>query len=116
MEHSSHYSVIVTTCPDAESAEKLARLLNEDRLAACVQVSSITSFYSWKGTVVKDAEQLLLIKAPADNYGRIEEAIQKNHPYEIPEIIELPIARGYAPYLAWIDEVSTGHESPSDKT
>lgn len=106
MDPNPHYSVIITTCADSDSAERLARLLTEARLAACVQVSGITSFYSWKGSVVRDGEQLLLIKAPAGNYSQIEEAIRRNRPYDVPEIIALPVTQGYAPYLSWIDEVS----------
>ena len=102
--------MIITTCPDTSTAEHLARLLIESRLAACVQVSGVTSFYTWKGTVAREAEQLLLIKARTDRYPLIEDAIRSNHPYEIPEIIELPIAGGHAAYFSWIDAVSAAQK------
>ena len=106
MDGPSRYCMVLTTCPNEEEARKIASLLIQEHLAACVQTTGITSFYEWKGTVNTEGEQLLLIKARADRYGDIESFILKNHSYEVPEIVMIPIERGSATYLRWIDEVS----------
>lgn len=106
MMDSHEYCMVLTTCPNQEEAHKIASFLIREHLAACVQVSGITSFYEWKGTVNTDSEQLLLIKAKTVNYEKIESSILANHSYEVPEIILVPIERGSATYLKWIDEVS----------
>lgn len=101
------YCVILTTCGDTEQAGGIASGLVRNRLAACVQIMPITSYYEWKKEVNTDAEQLLIIKAKQEAYQRIEEYIINNHTYEIPEVIKIPIQGGFASYLRWIDEVST---------
>ncbi len=106
MDGQSRYCMVLTTCPTEEEARKIASLLIHERLAACVQITGITSFYEWKGTVNSEGEHLLLIKARADRYGDIESFILENHSYEVPEIVMIPIERGSASYLNWIDEVS----------
>jgi periplasmic divalent cation tolerance protein len=100
------YCVVLTTCGDKDEAEGLARLLVEKRLAACVQISGVTSVYEWEKEIQRDDELLLVIKARADLYGEIEGAISDNHSYEVPEIIKIPIEEGLDAYLGWIDEVS----------
>jgi periplasmic divalent cation tolerance protein len=100
------YSVILTTCGNEVEAERIARLLVENRLAACVQITGVTSFYEWDGKVNKDGEQLLLIKAKTSLYEEIEKAITEIHVYEVPEIIRLPVEAGLEHYLQWIDDVS----------
>ncbi len=100
------YCVILTTCGDEGEAEVLARLLIEKKLAACVQITGVTSLYEWEKEIQKDKELLLVIKARADLYGDIERAISDNHSYEIPEIIKIPIEDGLDAYLGWVDEVS----------
>lgn len=100
------YCVILTTCGDKEEAERLAQMLLTKRLAACVQISGVTSLYEWENEIQKDNELLLVIKARADLYGEIERAISDNHSYEVPEIIKIPIESGLEAYLGWIDTVS----------
>jgi len=102
----NRYCVVLTTCGDKDEAERLASLLVEKRLAACVQMSGVTSLYEWEKEIQKDNETLLVIKARADLYGEIEGAISDNHSYEVPEIIKIPIEEGLDAYLGWIDEVS----------
>ena len=102
------YMLVTTTCPDKESAKVLARLLVDERLAACVQFVPIESVYSWKGEVHSEAETLLLIKTKTVLYERLESVIWKNHSYEVPEIIHLPITGGLHPYMKWIDENTGG--------
>ena len=95
--------VILCAVPEDFDAEPLARALLAQSLAACVQVgSAITSLYRWKGAVEKSRERLLLIKTRAELFPKVEAAIRALHPYEVPEIIALPVSEGHAPYLAWL--------------
>jgi periplasmic divalent cation tolerance protein len=98
------YCVILSTASSREEAEKLAELLVRRQLAACVQITPITSVYSWGGEFHKDPEQLLLIKTRVDLYDAVEAAILGDHSYEVPEIIQLPVERGLDRYLAWVEE------------
>lgn len=96
--------LILCTCPDRETAEKIARHLVESRLSACVNIlPGVTSVYSWKGQLETAEEHLLLIKSNSDRYAYVEQAIRDLHPYELPEIISLPVERGFSDYLSWID-------------
>lgn len=96
--------IILCTCPDKHSAEKIAHLLIADNLAACVNiVPGITSIYKWKGQIESAQEHLLLIKSNVSNYPLLETAIKAHHPYELPEIIAIPIVNGLPEYLNWID-------------
>ena len=98
------YQIILCTCPDKDTAEKIAGLLIEARLAACVNIMpNITSVYRWQGQLEYAEEQLLLIKTRQDAYPLLEAMIKKHHPYQIPEIIAVPIERGLPDYLHWID-------------
>ena len=95
--------VVLTNLPDRGAAEKLARELVERRLAACVNVlAECTSVYRWKGAVESAAEVPVLIKTRAALYADLEAAIVELHPYELPEIIALPVLRGLAEYLDWV--------------
>jgi periplasmic divalent cation tolerance protein len=96
--------MIVTTASSKKEASKIAQCLIEKKLAACVQVFPMTSFYSWKNKMEKSKEILLLIKTVKRNYKEIEKAIMKLHHYEVPEIIEIPIINGSRDYLFWISE------------
>ena len=99
-------SVVITTTATKEEADKLARILLSQRLAACIQVTQIASYYTWNGAVNVDDEQILLIKCLAINFPAIEQCIKDNHSYEIPEIIQLPIEAGSPDYLKWIADVT----------
>ena len=101
---STSYQIILCTCPDKNTAENIARLLVKDRLAACVNIlPGITSVYTWQKQIETSQEHLLLIKANKTAYQAIAAAIKKQHPYEIPEIIAVPIENGLPEYLHWID-------------
>jgi periplasmic divalent cation tolerance protein len=96
--------LILCTCPYRETAEKIARYLVEGRLSACINIlPGVTSVYSWKGHLETAEEHLLLIKSNSDRYAYVEHAIRDLHPYELPEIISLPVERGFSDYLSWID-------------
>lgn len=101
----SDHCLIVSTCPDAACAEQIARSLLDRKLAACVNVlPGVKSFYTWKGNCENDEEHLLLIKTLSGAYSVVEKAILELHPYELPEIIAVPIAAGLPGYLTWITQ------------
>ena len=96
--------VVITTTETEEDAERLAHLLVERELAACVQVlPQITSVYRWQGKVERAGETLLLIKTTRQAYPRLESAIKENHTYQTPEIIALPVEAGSIEYLDWLN-------------
>jgi periplasmic divalent cation tolerance protein len=101
---SDAYCVILTTVGSQDEANRLAELLVERKLAACVQIANIASVYRWQGQVQKEAEYLLLIKTATHLYQEVEATIVENHSYEIPEIVQLPIVNGLERYLGWIAE------------
>jgi periplasmic divalent cation tolerance protein len=102
------YIQIVTTMESKESAEKMGNLLVENKLAACVQVSGpITSIYQWEDKMEQSQEYYCIIKTEKKRYSQIEHTIKKNHSYEVPEIIVLPILKGNPDYLNWISEIVT---------
>lgn len=97
--------VVLSTVGSAADADGIARELVERRLAACVNaVPGLRSTYRWKGRVENDAEVLLVIKTRRERLEALREALVSLHPYELPEMIALPIEDGHAPYLAWLDE------------
>lgn len=95
--------VVLSTFPDAETAARIARVLVEERLAACANlVPTVRSIYRWQDAIQDDAESLAIIKTTADRYAALAARIAELHPYEVPEIIALPLAGGHPPYLAWL--------------
>ncbi len=100
------YCVVLTTTASDEETEKIALALLEKKLAACVQATPVKSFYTWKGRIHKDHENLLFIKCKSIDYAGIEECIRANHSYEVPEIVQLPLANGWPEYLEWISQVT----------
>lgn len=96
--------VILCTAPDEETAVKLARGLVDARLAACVNlVQGVRSFYRWKGAVQDEPEVQLVVKTGAARFDDVRGWLEEHHPYEVPEIIALPIDAGSASYLEWVD-------------
>ncbi|MHB2156055.1 divalent-cation tolerance protein CutA [Calditrichota bacterium GD2] len=98
--------VVFCTTPDTKTAEAIAQKLVENGLAACCNlIPGLTSIYTWKGEVQKDAEVLMMIKTDDRQYEKLEQTIKELHPYEVPEVIALDIKRGSKDYLKWIQEV-----------
>jgi len=97
--------VVLVTTPNREVAERIARRLVEARLAACINiVGGIKSTYWWKGKIEEDNEVLMIIKTRLDLFNELVEEVKKNHVYEVPEVIALPIIIGYRDYIDWLEE------------
>jgi periplasmic divalent cation tolerance protein len=95
--------LVLTNLPDRAAAEKLADALVAQQVAACVNIlAPCRSVYRWKGAVQHDEEHPVLIKTTRERYPALEAAIRAAHPYELPEIIAVPIERGLPAYLAWL--------------
>ena len=95
--------VILSTCPDAATAERLGRTLVEEALAACVNVlPGLRSIYRWNDAVQSDEEALMIIKTTAACLAAARERLVELHPYEVPEAVALPVVDGHHAYLAWV--------------
>lgn len=102
MNKNSHL-LVYCTCPDEKTAETIAQALVEEGLAACVNIMpAVKSVYRWKGEVESTAESLLLVKITSGAYENTERRIVELHPYELPEVIGVPIVAGLQAYLAWL--------------
>lgn len=98
------YRLVITTCPDMTVAEAVAGALVGEGLAACVNIlPGAQSIYEWKGRIERETECVLLIKSRSDRMAALEARLLQEHPYELPELIAVPIEDGLRPYLAWID-------------
>ena len=101
------YILVLCTVPNEETSEKISEALVKEALAACVTaVPGVKSVYSWKGEVQRDTEQMLYIKTKSELYRLTEARIKSLHPYDVPEIIALPISFGSEEYLDWIGRVT----------
>ncbi len=98
--------MVITTAPDREIAEKLAEGILSRKLAACVQMIDIRSFFHWEGALQKEEEIALHIKTTEARYSELEAWIKSVHPYDVPEIIKVPITGGLPAYLDWIESAS----------
>jgi periplasmic divalent cation tolerance protein len=100
---STDFLLVLCTCPDRSAAKVIATALLEERIAACVNhVHGVESMYRWEGRVEHDDEVLLLIKTTRQMFPKLEETIGRLHPYELPEIIGVPLSAGSEAYLNWI--------------
>ena len=98
--------VVLVTCPP-DKAQAIADALVEERVAACVNVvPSLRSVYRWKGEVHHEDEAMLLVKTTKGRFEALKQAVLKHHPYELPEVIAVPVERGHTPYLEWVIESS----------
>jgi periplasmic divalent cation tolerance protein len=97
--------LVITNLPDREAAESLAERLVAQRVAACVNIlAPCRSVYRWQGALQRDEEHPMLIKTTGERYAALEQAIRDAHPYELPEIVAVPIERGLPAYLSWVAE------------
>lgn len=101
--------VVLMTAPNADEATRIAEMLIERKLAACVQIlPPMTSIYIWRGEVERASEILLLAKSTEAKFHELEEAVRAIHSYDTPEIIALPIVAGSQPYLSWLSSCLEG--------
>lgn len=103
------YILVLTTVPNKEVGRNIAKTLVEDRLAACVTISAACeSHYWWQGKICEEPEYILFVKTKDILLRELKEKILKLHPYQVPEVIALPILRGHSKYLDWIDKETKG--------
>jgi periplasmic divalent cation tolerance protein len=100
----SEYCIAMTTTADEATALALARRVVEEHLAACVQIVAVRSVFVWEGELTSEDERLLLVKTRSDRYAELERLVREQHPYEVPELIRVPVTGGLGAYLAWMDE------------
>lgn len=99
----SHPLLVLSTCPDAETAARIARALVEERLAACVsRIPGMASTYRWQDEIREDAEVWLLIKTTRDRFDALRGRLVELHPYEVPELLAIEVVDGHPAYLDWI--------------
>ena len=97
--------IVITTLPNLASAELIGVLLLEKKLAACVQYENIVSQYMWEEKMCRDNEVRLSIKTSRHLYKETQKQIVQHHPYECPQVLMLPVSKGFAPYLRWFKRV-----------
>jgi periplasmic divalent cation tolerance protein len=98
------YCVVMTTMGSDDEARALCRSLVERGLVACAQRIPVESLYRWEGELVEDRETLVLLKTRRARSPELMAALQAQHPYDVPEVLELPVTGGWPPYLRWVDE------------
>lgn len=109
MSGQSTFCVVLCTCPDRDVAQRIATALVDEELAACVNiVDRVQSVYRWRGGVERDTESLMIVKTTAARYAAVEKRVLALHPYELPEIIAVPIAAGLQGYLDWLERPERG--------
>ena len=100
---------VFCTCPDPATARRLAGGLVERRMAACVNIlPEIRSIYRWQGETCDDAEVLMIVKTTRGSYAGLERWLLANHPYDVPEVLALPVAAGSRDYLGWVARETAG--------
>ena len=104
----SHEICVIYSTAPPQDAPKIARALVDLHLVACVNVVHVNSYYTWKGEFSADNEHLLIIKTRKEKADEVIRAIKDLHPYEVPEIIALPVIAGHGPYLDWVHEQTRG--------
>ncbi len=103
------YVVVFITCPDMESAEKIAKTLVEKKLAACVNLVKVAkSIYRWKGKVEEAEEVLLIAKTKTSLVEQLKKEVKSVHPYQVPEVICTPVIAGLEEYLKWLEQETLG--------
>ena len=103
----NEFLLVITTCPSQEQAKTLAHELVKAKLAACVQISqAVTSVYQWQGQICEEQEFGLHIKCLVQHYNALEQLLSKLHPYDVPELIALPVTQGLPAYFDWIKETT----------
>ncbi len=101
--------VVFITAPDENTAADIARVLVGNGLAACVNiVRNIRSIYKWQGKMEDESEVLMIVKTSRDKFSALEAKVRKMHPYDVPEIVSVPITQGSDPYIEWLSNAVSG--------
>lgn len=100
----NEYCVVTATFPDKKTAKRIAKLIVEKKLAACVQVLPVDSVYRWMGEIYEESEFKLFIKTRTEMFDKVAEQIRSNHSYEVPELVQIPVTGGSEDYLKWISD------------
>ena len=109
---SGQFVVVLVTCPRTVVARKLAAALVQHRVAACVNVvPRVESFFRWQGKIERASEALLVIKTRKERFKALRRRVLSLHPYEVPEIIALPVIAGHRPYLTWVAASVSGKDA-----
>lgn len=103
-------AVVLSTAP-RDAAAGIARTLVERRLAACVNIAAVRSVYRWKGEACDEEEALMIVKTTPGMVSSLISGIREIHPYEVPEILVLPVTGGWLPYFEWAEAETTGETS-----
>jgi len=100
---STQVVTLLTAAPGTEEAKRIARALVSERLAACANIiPAVSSIYWWKGQVQEEQEAMLVIKTTAAQVNALEARLVELHPYDVPELLSIPVTGGYPPYIAWV--------------
>ena len=95
-------AVIISTYPDKKSVTKIAKMLVKDKTSACVNISKISSIYSWNDKIENSSEYLAIFKTTSKNKKLLKQKIRETHPYDVPEIAEIDVSSVNAPYMRWL--------------
>jgi periplasmic divalent cation tolerance protein len=98
----AEFSIVLTSVGSQEESRRISDALVKEQLAACVQAYEMTSTYAWDDEIQHDNEILLMVKTRSDLYADVEKRISELHSYNVPEVLELPVKAGNAPYLEWV--------------
>ncbi|MCI0342146.1 MAG: divalent-cation tolerance protein CutA [Planctomycetales bacterium] len=113
MNRETDVTLVLTTAPDRETAEGLARAAVEERLAACGTVlPGAVSIYRWEGKIASENEVVLLLKTTRQRAGDLIRALKARHPYKVPEFLAVPVSDGWPPYLEWVAGECSGATTP----
>ncbi|MFH0848896.1 MAG: divalent-cation tolerance protein CutA [archaeon] len=108
-----NYIQVISTVDNEDTAKRIAGRLLEERAVACVQIlGPVTSFFWWKGEIQESREWVCLAKGKKEDYDKIEATIKSTHPYDIPEILAIPVLSGNTAYLSWISAETTANTRP----
>jgi len=110
------YLIVHTTVDERAKAEFLSRTILEARLAACIQIVPIHSFYRWEGKLESADEYRLEIKTRTDRYDALQALLLRHHPYDTPEILAIPVTGGSEGYLRWVDGECGSSSSPKEQS
>jgi len=98
------FILVYITCPNKREAERIGKILVKEKLAACVNIFKIESFFRWKGKIERENEFGMFVKTKSPLFDKIVEKVRELHPYEVPCIISFPIEKGYKKFLDWIEK------------